>query len=83
LSTLILLAHDRTGGVNMTLTHEQLGDMLGVRRAGVTEVATKLRSRLAIEYRRGRVNVTDRDLLLQSACGCYAAYREELEYVAG
>jgi CRP-like cAMP-binding protein len=79
LSTLILLTHDRTGGANMQLTHEQLGDMLGVRRAGVTEVATKLRSQSAIDYRRGRLNVNDRDHLLQAACGCYEAIRGQFQ----
>jgi CRP-like cAMP-binding protein len=83
LSTLILLTHDRTGGGNVSLTHEQLGDMLGVRRAGVTEVATKLRSQSAIQYRRGRVSVTDRQHLLGAACGCYESYRDEFQSVTG
>lgn len=79
LSTLILLTHDRVGGSQMQLTHEQLGDMLGVRRAGVTEVATKLRSQSAIDYRRGRLNVSDREHLMKSACGCYEAMREQFD----
>ena len=65
----------------MQLTHEQLGDMLGVRRAGVTEVATKLRSQSAIQYRRGRLNVNDREFLRQSACECYEVIREQFASV--
>lgn len=38
----ILLTHDRVGNDEIALTHEFLSQMLGVRRAGVSEVAARL-----------------------------------------
>jgi CRP-like cAMP-binding protein len=41
----ILMAQDRVGGDTLDLTHEFLGLMLGVRRAGVTEALQNLQRR--------------------------------------
>ena len=46
----LLLTHDRVGSDEFSLTHEFLSQMLGVRRAGVSEVAAKLQNASFLSY---------------------------------
>jgi Mn-dependent DtxR family transcriptional regulator len=59
-----------------------LADMIGTRRASVTEVAGKLQADGLIHYRRGRVWIKDRDGLEKVACECYEVVRAEYERLA-
>jgi CRP-like cAMP-binding protein len=76
LCTWLLMMHDRAGDQPLALTHERISRHLGTRRAGVTGVATMLRDRGVIDYRRGQVRITDRAALEAAACECYASVRE-------
>jgi CRP-like cAMP-binding protein len=67
----LLLTDDRVRGNRVHLTHEFLADMLGVRRVGVTNAATKLQRRGLIEYHRGDIHILDRRRLEAAACSCY------------
>jgi CRP-like cAMP-binding protein len=67
----MLMSHDRVGRDGFELTHHVLSQMLGVRRASVTEAALALSQAGAIEYRRGFVNVLDRQALERASCECY------------
>ncbi len=79
-----LLIHlDRLGGNEITMTHELIASMLGVRREGVTETALKLQSGGLIRYARGRISVLDRHGLEQRACECYAVVRNEYQRLLG
>jgi CRP-like cAMP-binding protein len=69
----LLLVHDRAHREHFPLTHEFAALLLGVRRAGVTEVANRLRAAGAIDYRAGDMRIRDRAALLRVACGCYGA----------
>jgi CRP-like cAMP-binding protein len=69
----LLLFQDRVDSPVVVLTQEYLGLVLGVQRTTVTAVAQGLRSRGAISYSRGRIEIVDRPLLEQAACECYAA----------
>ncbi|HTD36707.1 MAG TPA: Crp/Fnr family transcriptional regulator [Candidatus Limnocylindrales bacterium] len=71
----ILQVHDRVGTPQFPLTHEFIALMLGVRRASVSEAASRLRQAGAIDYRIGAVRVTGRAELEAAACGCYAVMR--------
>lgn len=71
----LLQTHDRVDGEDFGLTHDFLAQMLGVRRATVTEVASALQSDGLIEYRYGSVKVVDRAGLEQVACECYPIIR--------
>jgi CRP-like cAMP-binding protein len=75
----ILLTHDRVDGDELTLTHEFLSYMLGVRRSSVTEVLQSLQSQHLISYRHGRITVLDRPHLEELACECYRCVRDEYE----
>lgn len=67
----LLMLHDRAGDQSLTLTHERIARHLGTRRAGITELATTLRSRGHISYSRGFMRVVNRQGLEVSACECY------------
>ena len=75
----LLAAHDRVGGDELALTHEFLGIMLGVRRAGVTVAAGSLQRAGLIRYRQGRVTILDRQALEAAACECYRITRDEYD----
>jgi CRP-like cAMP-binding protein len=79
----LLAAHDRVDGNELLLTHEFLGIMLGVRRAGVTVAAASLQRAGLIRYRQGRVTILDRAGLEAAACECYAAVDREYKRLLG
>ncbi|MBU6485313.1 MAG: Crp/Fnr family transcriptional regulator [Bradyrhizobium sp.] len=68
---------DRLATNALTMTHESLASMLGVRRESVTAAATKLQDAGLIRYSRGRIEVLDRPGLEQQVCECYAAVKAE------
>ena len=71
----LLTCHDRIDSNTVSLTQEFLADMLGVQRTTVTAVAGSLQSKGLIRYRRGVVDILDRDSLELAACECYGAVR--------
>jgi CRP-like cAMP-binding protein len=77
LCTWLLLLHDRAQGAPLTLTHEQIAERLGARRAGITNFCNLLREKQAIAYQRGIISEVNRDLLEEWACECYAAIAQD------
>lgn len=75
----LLKGQDRTGSNCFRVTQEALGQMLGVRRVSVTAAATALQNRGVIAYRRGDLQVLDRQALERSACGCHRSDLETYE----
>ena len=75
----LLLTHDRVGKDEFSLTQEFLGQMLGVRRAGVNLIASQFQKAGLIEYSRGRIIVLDRQGLESAACLCYGIIRKEYD----
>ena len=73
----LLMSHDRIGSDNLPLTQEFLAQMLGTRRASVTEAAGALQKAGSIEYSRGSVNILNRAGLEESACDCYQAIERQ------
>lgn len=73
----LLITHDRVSGDTFELTQLFLSQMLGVRRATVSEVASALQARGLIEYSRGRMTILDRPGLEAAACVCYGIIRDE------
>jgi len=67
----ILLYHDRLEGDGIAMTHQEIGIMLGVRRASATGVLHILEGLRAIRSEHGRVVVRDRAKLEQIAGETY------------
>lgn len=75
----LLMIMDRTGSDEILMTQETIAHMLGVRREGVTEAASKLQREGVIRYARGRILVLDRDGLASRSCECYGVVKREYE----
>lgn len=73
----LLMTHDRVTTDTFDLTQLFLSQMLGVRRATVTEAAGALQARGLIEYSRGHMTVVDRAGLEAASCPCYGIIRAE------
>jgi CRP-like cAMP-binding protein len=73
----LLLSLDRLESNDVRMTQELIANMLGVRRAGVTETARKLQEDGAIRYSRGLIEVVDRRALEAQVCECYKVVKRE------
>lgn len=72
-----LMAHDRTEGDDIVVTHEEIAVMLGVRRASVTDALHILEGERLIRARRGCVTVLDREGLQRHAGDSYGFFEAE------
>ncbi len=61
------------------MTQELIANMLGVRREGVTEAASKLQKLGVISYNRGKITVLDRSRLERLCCECYSVVKIETD----
>ena len=75
----LLLSADRLSDNRLTMTQEFISNMLGVRREGVTQAASKLQQLGAISYTRGLIRVLDRPKLESLSCECYAVVKKETQ----
>lgn len=75
----LLTTHDRVGTDELRLTQEFLAQMLGVRRATVTETVRILKRAGLISIRRGAIGIEDRAGLEEASCECYQVVRDEYD----
>jgi CRP-like cAMP-binding protein len=73
----LLSTLDRVPSNELTMTHEHIACMLGVRREGITEAAGHLQQAGLIRYYRGHITVLDRAGLEIHVCECYAVVKKE------
>jgi CRP-like cAMP-binding protein len=71
----LLMAHDRAEADAFPVTHDVISNLLGMRRAGVTNAAAMLQSAGVITYNRGNMVIRDRPTLEALACECYGHIR--------
>ena len=69
----LLMLDDRRDKSEKTLfmTHQLLSRMLGVRRTGITLAANQIQQQGIIKYKRGEIEILDRQALEEVACECY------------
>jgi len=79
----LLLYHDRIDSDELTITHEELSVMLGVRRASVTEALHQLEGDGGIRAYRGRLLIRDRAILLAMAAETYGQAEAEYHRLIG
>ncbi len=72
----LLMRLDRIQGNEVIATQDEIANMLGVRREGVTEGALHLQALGLIQYARGRILTLDRIGLEGQACECYAVVKK-------
>jgi CRP-like cAMP-binding protein len=75
----LLTAQDRLGSPDLEVTHDFLAQMLGVRRASVTDVLRPLQDEGLIRAVRGKVTILDSHRLAASSCECYRVIHREYE----
>ena len=75
----LLLSLDRLPANELTMTHELIANMLGVRREGVTGAVGKLQELGVINHSRGHITVLDRPALERLSCECYAVVKRETD----
>ncbi len=76
----LLLAHDRVSSNKIVLTHDNMGQMLGVSRSHVSKAAGALQRKGLIYYLRGHINILNRRGLEDAACECYQAISRAIGY---
>lgn len=73
------MVHDRTNGNDLSLTHEFMSVMFGVRRPRVTETLHVLEGKGYIRSARGKTTVLNRVGLIEDAGGYYGVAEQEYE----
>lgn len=76
----LLQAQDRVAGESFQLTQQALSEVLGLRRATVSNVWSGLQEAGILDYSRGTVTVVDRSALEGRACECYVRIRRSWLY---
>lgn len=79
----ILLYHDRLSGDEIVLTHQEIGIMLGVRRASATDALHLLEGSQAIRSSRGLVVIRDRAALERIAGDAYGPAERQYRQLIG
>ncbi len=68
----LLLTAERARSDRLELTHEYIGQMVGMPRSAVTTAAATLREQHIIDYSRGVLMIRHTDRLRRKACECFA-----------
>jgi CRP-like cAMP-binding protein len=79
LSGWLLRMRDFSASDTLPLTQELLAQMIGVRRNAVSLVANTLQRAGFIRYGRGRIEITNVEGLLESACECYGVVKSQYD----
>ncbi|QTC92283.1 Crp/Fnr family transcriptional regulator [Brevundimonas goettingensis] len=70
LADLLATVHDRTQDERLAITQQELGALVGLRRATVNEALQALQDRKIVRIGRGRVDICNPEGLAAAACGC-------------
>ena len=75
----LLLSLDRLSKNQLVMTQDLIANMLGVRRASVSDAAGKLQNLGVIKYKQGQITVLDRPKLESLCCECYRVVKNETD----
>jgi CRP-like cAMP-binding protein len=79
----LLMSFDRSEGGDLPLVHEFIAIMLAVRRSGVTTAMHVLEGKHAIRAVRGRIQLRNREVLVDMAAGSYGIAEREYHRLMG
>ncbi|MEO6049887.1 MAG: Crp/Fnr family transcriptional regulator [Pyrinomonadaceae bacterium] len=77
----LLVNYDNIRTKTFSMTHEQISNVLGVRRESVSVAAARLRESGIIAYSRGKITLLDFKGLLSSACECYEVVKDQYDRI--
>jgi len=75
----LLMNHDHQQTTTFLMTHDQIANLLGVRRESVSLAASHLQEQGLIECSRGKIKLIDRTGIERVACECYKVVREQYD----
>jgi Crp-like helix-turn-helix domain len=78
----LLRAFDRVNDDKVFVTQVRMGELLGVRRESITEIAWRLQEAGIIRYSRGHMTLMSREKLEDRACPCGGIIRRAFEAVS-
>lgn len=73
----LLAARSGLDSDDLPITHEVLAQLLGVRRATVTEIMDALQTEMLIRTTRGRIRIADAEALQGASCACFGLVHRE------
>jgi CRP-like cAMP-binding protein len=79
----MLECRERLKTDDLSMTHEFISEMLGVRRAGISEAAATLQQRDLIMSSRGTLRVTNAEGLGAASCECFRVILNEYDRLLG
>jgi CRP-like cAMP-binding protein len=79
----MLRARDLSGSDTLPFTQEFLAEMLGVSRTSVSLVAHTLQQAGMIQYKRGKIQIVNREAMEETACECYATVKSHYSSFLG
>ena len=79
LAKLLLSYRDRTEGLKIKLTHENMSEILGFSRPAISEIALQFKEKMLIGYSRGSISILDQPGLEAAACECYEVSRRSYD----
>lgn len=62
----------------LSVTHDQIASLLGVRRESISLAAAQLQKRKLIKTNRGKIRILDAEGIRSAACECYAIVNDHL-----
>jgi hypothetical protein len=77
----LLLSLDRRATDSLTMTPEQIADMVGMRGENVSDAAAPLERAGLIRYACGHIQVLNRRGLERRACTCYSTFKHEFDHL--
>jgi CRP-like cAMP-binding protein len=75
----LLTMHDHADSDEFVMSQESIAELLGVRRAGITDAAGEFQAAGLMTYTRARIRILDEAGLNERACECYGFMRQQFE----
>jgi CRP-like cAMP-binding protein len=79
----LMETRDRVESDHIELTQEFIGEMLGVRRASVNQIACEFEKLGIIKTKRGMTSIIDCERLEAASCECYGVLKTEYDRLLG
>jgi CRP-like cAMP-binding protein len=79
----LLVAVDALGTTDLPLTHQVLGQLLGIRRPSVTECLAVLEGNGGLRNTRGHIEINDPEALQAQSCACYRIIKRDYARLLG